>query len=245
MLLLRGETEIWEQPISIRRGTQDSHRCTSYGWMGLQERRWKAGERATEGGRERDIGRCVSQESEEERVCMNERAGITTSHVNAVPGNPGETKKCTVPPFLWQSPYTLMWMFTMQRHVQTCLPHCLAGRNSLGIIKYERNLIWANKTAFPQLFSSFISYSWSSFHCRKSRGEYKEICTRYLTEVHQKHLQIAAVVTFFHYYKNATDWDTGGDIIVTVRHTLKGSDKVVCSAVHSSAGRRFHVHLAK
>lgn len=40
-------------------------------------------------GRERDIGSCVSQESEEKRVCMNERAGITTSHVNTVPVNPG------------------------------------------------------------------------------------------------------------------------------------------------------------
>ncbi len=167
MLLLSGETEIWEQPISIRRGTQDSHRCTSYGWMDLQERRWKAGERASEGGRVRGIGRCVSQESEEGRVCMNEWAGITTSHVNAVLGNPGGNKEV----HSTASPYTLMWMFTMQRRVQTCLPQCLAGRNSLSIIKYERNLIWANKTAFPRLFSSFISYSWSSFHCGRSRGE--------------------------------------------------------------------------
>lgn len=71
---------------------------------GMESRR----DRASEGGRERSIGRYVRQESEEERACMNERAGITTSHVSAVLGNPGETKKCTVPQFLRQSPYTLM-----------------------------------------------------------------------------------------------------------------------------------------
>lgn len=47
------------------------------------------GETGSEGGRERNIWRYVRQESEEERVCMNERAGITTSHINTVLGNPG------------------------------------------------------------------------------------------------------------------------------------------------------------
>ena len=73
---------------------------------GKQER--EQSERGREGERERggNIGRYVRQE--EERACMNERAGITTSYVNAVLGNPGETKKCTGARFLWQSPHTLI-----------------------------------------------------------------------------------------------------------------------------------------
>lgn len=37
---------------------------------------------------------------------MNEQAGITTSHINSALGDPGETKKCTVPQFLCQGLHT-------------------------------------------------------------------------------------------------------------------------------------------
>lgn len=82
MLLLRGETDLSaaHKHWAWHKGKPPMYhlRMNGHAREGMESR----GATGSEGGREGNIGRYVRQESEEERVCMNERAGITTSHIN-------------------------------------------------------------------------------------------------------------------------------------------------------------------
>lgn len=93
-----------------------------------RDRMESIGETGSEAGRERKKkpGDMCGKRGEEERDCMNERAGITKSHINSVPETRGTQRSAQCHSFLSASP-ALILVFAVQRCVQTCLPRCLAS----------------------------------------------------------------------------------------------------------------------
>lgn len=188
---------------------------------GMESRR----ERASEGFREREEYCEICEAREWEGVRLHEWAGRNNYEpCQGCAGWPGGDKR-SAQHHHFSGEALMLWCGCLQ-----CKDMCRHVYHTVGWGGGHPQQIWlweksvADKTAFPQQLSSS---SWKSW---RMRGNLHQIFGRSACETPAD----SGGGHLFQYHTKATVWDTDNDIFVIVRHTLKGSDKVVCkcSSLH-------------